>query len=874
MDENPSDPSSMNELRLARIEQRLDLLNARVNAIESRLQPAPKRSSRSSSPPAAASTATRRGRLAPAHLTSQTPTNRMSAAEPATIPIPPPPPPNPRQSNQPVLEPTPEWIRALSERRWSVSDLEALLSGRVLAWTGGAAVLLGAIFFLGLAFTRGWIGPSGRVTIGLIAGAALFAGGAWFFERREALFGHVLVAVGLGTLSASLVAATRLYDLIAAETGLAAAMLITALTTVVAIRAGSQVVAVYGLVAGLAAPPLLGADPTALTILFLSITLAGTTAVSLYRSWRWLPPVGFLLSAPQLADWLLDGPPLWNGLVVLAGYWALNAVAAGGEEFRIRRHRLDSTSATLLLANAAFLVAAGFGLLDAVDAEGGRGPLLLSTAIAHFLLGGYFLLLEGDRHPFGLLAFGTGVAALTMAVPVEFGGPTVPIAWAAEATALAWVYSVRNHRYSGAVSVLLGVLAVGHLVRFEYPLGQVTSELSSRSPFANASGGTLGFLLLSLLVAGYFVRRRDIRAALATCGLLLITYALPFELSGVALVAAWSGVFVASITIDRWFAPLATNRPPRFQARRGVLVDVHIPAFAAGLLAVSHALLLELPLWEIGDLPRAPFTDERTLTALILVTASLLAGAILARPGARRASALAAFAIAAYLMPFELAAAATVVAWSGLALGLGALGRLDREASARYLLGAAMLIALGLLVVFEVVAPVDRLAIQPRTTIDHPLFWSGATAALGAVIVAVLAAWWQLRSRPASRWLVALGGALFVYLLSVGVVDEFGRNVGGAVSYEALQKQAQVALSILWAMLGGIAFIAGVIRWLSALRIGGLALLGVATTKVFLYDLASLDATYRVPSFIGLGILLLLSSYAYQRLKPPARSEA
>ena len=77
---------------------------------------------------------------------------------------------------------------AIPSRRWSLNELEQLLSGRGLAWVGGLAILLGAIFFLGLAFTRGWIGPAGRVGIGLIAGGALIAAGAWFFERREALF--------------------------------------------------------------------------------------------------------------------------------------------------------------------------------------------------------------------------------------------------------------------------------------------------------------------------------------------------------------------------------------------------------------------------------------------------------------------------------------------------------------------------------------------------------------------------------------------------------------------------------------------------------------------------------------------------------------
>jgi uncharacterized membrane protein len=35
--------------------------------------------------------------------------------------------------------------------------------------------------------------------------------------------------------------------------------------------------------------------------------------------------------------------------------------------------------------------------------------------------------------------------------------------------------------------------------------------------------------------------------------------------------------------------------------------------------------------------------------------------------------------------------------------------------------------------------------------------------------------------------------------------------------------------------------------------------------------MASLDASYRVLSFIGLGILLLGSSYVYQRLAPNRR---
>jgi uncharacterized membrane protein len=48
----------------------------------------------------------------------------------------------------------------------------------------------------------------------------------------------------------------------------------------------------------------------------------------------------------------------------------------------------------------------------------------------------------------------------------------------------------------------------------------------------------------------------------------------------------------------------------------------------------------------------------------------------------------------------------------------------------------------------------------------------------------------------------------------------------------------------------------------------GLAVLGLATAKVFLFDLSSLDIAYRVITLIVLGVLLIASALAWTRLKP------
>ncbi|HUG13451.1 MAG TPA: DUF2339 domain-containing protein, partial [Thermomicrobiales bacterium] len=363
-------------------------------------------------------------------------------------------PPVERPVGQPATEPLDWETRAypVSDRRWSGADLEELLSGRVLALVGGLAILVGAVFFLSLAFSRDWIGPGGRVLIGVAASAVMLGGGAWFFERRERVFGHVLLAVGLAVMSLSLFAATNFYDLVAIEVGLLGAMASAAIAAVVAIRSRSQVVAGYGLVAVLAAPPVLGADPSLSVIAFIAVALVATAAISLYHSWSWLPMGAFLLTAPQLGDWLAGDAPIAWGLVALGGFWLIHAVAAGGEEFRLRTNDLRPTSATLLTANAVFAVWAGFTVLDG-EREGWRGLFLVVLGIAHVGLATFFLRREGERHPFGLLAAGSGIAALSVAVPVQLGGEVVPMIWAAEAVALTWVYARRGHLFSAGAAI-------------------------------------------------------------------------------------------------------------------------------------------------------------------------------------------------------------------------------------------------------------------------------------------------------------------------------------------------------------------------------------------------------------------------------------
>jgi uncharacterized membrane protein len=113
-----------------------------------------------------------------------------------------------------------------------------------------------------------------------------------------------------------------------------------------------------------------------------------------------------------------------------------------------------------------------------------------------------------------------------------------------------------------------------------------------------------------------------------------------------------------------------------------------------------------------------------------------------------------------------------------------------------------------------------------------------------------------------------------VYAVSIATVDLFQAQVGIGLAVEELQKQAQVALSVLWAVIGSVVTVIGLRVHRAPMRLAGLALLGVVTMKVFVVDLAALDIAYRVLSFAALGALLLAAAYLYSRMQPQTRTGA
>ncbi|NBB84097.1 MAG: DUF2339 domain-containing protein, partial [Alphaproteobacteria bacterium] len=120
------------------------------------------------------------------------------------------------------------------------------------------------------------------------------------------------------------------------------------------------------------------------------------------------------------------------------------------------------------------------------------------------------------------------------------------------------------------------------------------------------------------------------------------------------------------------------------------------------------------------------------------------------------------------------------------------------------------------------------------------------------------------RTTPAER--ARIGGVLALVLafgwatLAVRQGFHAPRLFPGAVGTAELWAYSAVWLAFALAMFG-----AGLVLARRPLRAAGLAVMTLALAKAFLWDAAALDGLWRVASFLGLGIALLLIAWLFQR---------
>lgn len=301
---------------------------------------------------------------------------------------------------------------------------------------GALLLILGLAWFVSYAIAEGWIGPVGRIGLGLVAGVAVLALGRYRITSYVSQ-GGILMFVGALGIILSVWAGRELYGFFTQFSALFIMFLTSGLLGVTSVMLKRKELA-YGNIFLAAVAPLLVASttPSFLGLFgYLAVLTAGALWVVAVTGWRQLVLIAILIvfayglgfagaNTSDVQNWGLIVSYLFVGVFFFTSILGMKKAS----------HTRVYDLITALLCGAMVFVWTS----AMVDTEGWVSMLLTVWSLI-FALGSFIAIRTGATIQFFFTYLGVGIAFLGIATAVLLDGPFLTIALILEATLLLYV---------------------------------------------------------------------------------------------------------------------------------------------------------------------------------------------------------------------------------------------------------------------------------------------------------------------------------------------------------------------------------------------------------------------------------------------------
>ena len=771
------------------------------------------------------------------------------------------PPPVPSVPVQPPLpsEPTlPNFIeRGIGAvKRW-------FTEGNVPVKIGMLVLLAGVAALLKYVSDQGWLVlPIELRLAGVTVGALGLLAFGWHQRERRRLFALALQGGAIGVLLLTIFAAFKRFELLNPGFAFASSIALVAGLCVLAVVQNSRTLAVLGILAGFMAPLWLstGSGNHVGLFSYYAVLNAGIFAIAWFRPWRALNLLGFAFTFGIGTFWgvLQYAPDKFSStepfLLLFFAFYLLIPLLYARRQPAGRRDLVDGS---LVFGTPLVAFSLQAGMLH-------EQPMTLALC-ALGLAAIYAVLARAliARASYTVLAQSHAVLAVgfaTLAVPLALSARATGAVFALEGAGLAWL-GLRQKRWLPQVSGAL---------------------LQMGAAFAFVAGGDhwhedLRFLLnptaigaLLLAVAGFasawsYQRRQRHEIALVyyLWGLLWWLGGLVHEITRFFPYRTEVDALLVLAAVTAWLAAEVQRRQPARALGMTALAmlalgfplaliqsDAHHQPFA-GYGALAWAVFAVLGVRTLLCLRQGGNTVARIAQFLWwLLWPSLLS--LLALWGGGEAGLAQGWTTLLVTLPWLLMAALSLWRWNALRWPLGEAFDRVRQPLQCVLFG---LLSIGWL--SGQLLPGDA----------APLLWLPVLnpAELGQWLSLLLLARW-LYSDQAPQALLRirmplLSLATFVALTSVVL---HGVHQWGGLSWNASMMRfslAQTSLTVLWSVLGVIAWVWGSRRGQRVLWMVGAVLMGVVLAKLVIVDRQHLGNLLGIASFIAYGLLCTVVGY-------------
>jgi uncharacterized membrane protein len=386
---------------------------------------------------------------------------------------------SPPASIPPRPAPSTLFPKSPSSRSRPSADEDALEGKIGKLWLnriGIFAILIGVSYFIKYAFDNGWIGPSGKIALGLVAGIGLVLWSESFRHKGYAAFSYSLKAVGIGTMYLSLWGAYQVYHLVPSAAAFVAMIVVTGSTIALALSQDAEILAAFAMVGGFGTPVLLSTGENHEVVLFCYVALLDAAILGMvaFKPWRRLLVGSFSGTAILYAGWFAEyytknqRPLTVFFTLIFAAIFA--AIPLLTPLTKSRWFAGFSITLTLLpLVNAGALFLCLFAMYEEEKASLTWYALIL--AAVYLVLSSLFKKRAGSDpnivRTINLLHVAIAIAFITIAIPLKLSEHWITIGWLVESAVLLLV-AVRTKadflRWFAGTTLALGIV---RLVAFD-----------------------------------------------------------------------------------------------------------------------------------------------------------------------------------------------------------------------------------------------------------------------------------------------------------------------------------------------------------------------------------------------------------------------
>ncbi len=655
-------------------------------------------------------------------------------------------------------------------------DLEKFIGENLISKIGIGILVLGIVFFVKYAIDNEWIGPVGRVAVGLLCGGILI-GIAHYLRNSYTAFSSVLIGGGIAVFYFTISFAFHQYHLFGETTAFIIMLVITAFAVMLSLLYNRQELAIIALAGGFLTPFIVstGSGNFKTLFIYLIILNIGLLIIALQKAWRLLNLLAFIFTVILFGAWLIkeanyEKPAMFRDGFVFATifyvlFFTINIIHNIKE-----KKKFIASDFGILLSNTCLYFAAGLYCLNLMDAGNYYGIFCIVLSIFNLIIS-YFLFRK-DKVDTNILYLLIGITLtfISLTAPIQLNGNYITIFWASEAVLLYWLYQKSSIKLIRVASLIVWICMILSLIidinDMYYPYGDTKLAIVFNKAFITTLFSAFASFLLFIL------RKKD--PVPVKKGLFGLTLHANIFCIAAMIILYYAGYFEIHYQFIKAYPTLSIH-------------ELYLACYTLTYLLIIILLVKRFNALQLNN---------RTTTIILLIGAFLI---YINQIGN------------SFFVQREL---------------------MEKHLSAHFTIHWLTTIVTGILLY--------QLIKFFRSILNSKIEWIS--------------------------WLICTGVVLFLTTEIHLIINSLFYSVPGSLI--TIQKVfVKAGWPILWGLLSFCFMWLGMKYKFRILRIISLTLFTITLIKLFAYDIVNIPAGGKIAAFFSLGVLLLVVSFMYQRLK-------